>query len=141
MCISKHNLAPISRNIFGHNATSQSAGSTFLVGIKPVTRSVEMSGPLLCEVLKDCTSLSGLEQLQKLLSQQFVVGDTTHSILAGGLANAYASCGCHQHSLAPLVCRIMADHVNSESKPHGCMYLCIYFQLVYLDNLNAGLLR
>lgn len=77
MCISKHNLAPISRNIFGHNATSQSAGSTFLVGIKPVSRSVEMSRPLLCEVLKDCTSLSGLEQLQKLLSQQFVVGDTT----------------------------------------------------------------
>lgn len=42
----------ISRNMFGHSAVVQPAGSKFLVGARPLARSVEMKRPgdLPCEV-------------------------------------------------------------------------------------------
>lgn len=42
----------ISRNMFGHGTMSQSAGCTFILGAKPLARTVEMNGvdALLCEV-------------------------------------------------------------------------------------------
>lgn len=86
--------SPISRNTSGHSAMSQSAGCKFLVGAKPLARSVEMNraDDLLCEVPtgRIMHPLLGKKSCNSSCGSNSAWGYRTGSICAGRLVNTYA---------------------------------------------------